>query len=152
MKIWIDADACPGAVKEIVLRAAFRLNLEAIFVANKHIALPQSPLLSAVQVESGPDIADQYICSHAIAGDLVISQDILLASLLVDRDIPVIGVRGDVYDRNTIAERVSTRNLMTELRETGEVKGGPRPFNDQDKRCFASAFDRTLVALLKKNK
>lgn len=147
MKIWVDADACPGALKEFITKAAHRLQIETIFVANKAILLPQSPYLSSVLVGKGADIADRHIAERALPGDLVVTQDILLAADLVAANVTAIDLRGNTFNENNIGDRVSTRALMSELRDTGEITGGPRPFSDKDKRLFASTFDRTVTAL-----
>lgn len=150
MKVWVDADACPVAVKDIVIKAAHRLGIQTTFVANKVITLPLSPHLSSVQVPKGADVADQYIVDQASKNDLVITQDILLAALLVPMEVVVIDPRGQQFTADNIGERVSVRALMTDLRDTGEIAGGPKQFSDRDKQRFASAFDRAVTSLRKK--
>lgn len=147
MKVWIDADACPQAVRDIVLKACFRLRFELVFVANRAFELPCSPLVSFVKVDDGPDIADKYIIENACTKDLVISQDIPLAHRLVKAGIVVINPRGDVYTNDNIGERISNRDLFQELREAGMLTGGPKQYGDKEKRAFASAFDRELSKL-----
>lgn len=147
MKIWVDADACPSVLKELIIKAAHRLQIDTVFVANKVIALPESPFLSSVLVKQGADIADKHIAENAVPGDLVVTQDILLAAALVAADIVAIDLRGNTFSESNIGDRVSTRNLMSDLRDTGEITGGPRPYSDKDKRLFASTFDRTITAL-----
>lgn len=147
MKIWVDADACPVAVKDIISRAAHRKTIETIFVANKILPLMMSPYISFVQVEATPDAADQYIGEHAIEGDLVVTQDIPLAHILVPMNVVVLSPRGLVFTPDNIGERIAVRNLMQDLRDTGETTGGPKPFGDKERREFASAFDRALTKL-----
>jgi len=149
VKIWIDADACPGAVRDIVVKAAVRRLIEAIFVANKQLGLPTSPYLSFVQVESAPDAADNYIREHAQKLDLVVTQDILLAQVLIPLDVVVIDPRGKKYSEDNIGERVSIRNLLQERRDSGEITGGPKPFGIKGKQAFASTFDQELTRLLR---
>lgn len=150
MKIWVDADACPGAVRDIVLAASRRRSVETIFVANKSLALPLSDLIQFVQVGSAPDAADAYIIEHAQKGDLVITQDIPLAHPLVHREIVVISPRGLVFDEDNIGERLSIRDMMQDMRDVGIITGGPKQFGEKEKREFASSFDRELTKLLKK--
>ncbi len=149
MKIWIDADACPGPIRDIVLRACQRLKVQVTFVANKKLLLPESPLISFVQVELGPDVVDAYIVESAKMNDLVVTQDIPLAAQLVPVGISVISPRGDHYTPANISEHLSWRDLMTELRDSGSVGGGPKPFDDKVKRAFANHFDSELNRLLR---
>lgn len=152
MKIWIDADACPGAVRDVVVKAAMRLSVHTCFVANKQIQVPQSDLFSFQLVPAGPDEADKYIVSHAVAGDLVVSQDIPLAAELVPKGAVVIDPRGTVFTPDNIGERLGVRDLMSELRDTGMIGGGPAPFGEKEKRRFASSFDRELTKLVRTSK
>lgn len=149
MKIWVDADACPGAVKDIVVSAAHRRSIETVFVANKAILLPSSPLISAVQVDMSPDAADRVIEKHASKGDMVITQDIPLAHALVQQGILVINPRGDLYTEENIGERLSIRNFMQDARDAGEITGGPKQFGEREKRAFAATFDRELTKLIR---
>ena len=148
MKIWIDADAAPREVKEIVFRAAKRLGIETVLVANQRLQPPLgNPFVSAVWVDGGPDIADQHIVAEAVAGDLVITQDIPLAAELVPKQIAVLDPRGEEHTADTIGERLSVRNLMDSLRMAGAITGGPPPYDARAKQAFASALDRTLTRL-----
>ncbi len=149
MKIWIDADACPNPICEIIIRAAKRLSVAAVFVANKRLPLPHMTNISAILVEQGADVVDAYIVDHAQANDLVVTQDIPLAAQLVPRSISVISPTGDHFNESNIAERLSSRNLMQHLRDTGMITGGPRPFDDKIKRQFANIFDAELTRLLR---
>jgi len=149
MKIWVDADACPGVVKDIIVSAAIRRTTEAVFVANKPLSLPNSPYLSFIQVNKELDAADLYIKEHAKKFDLVITQDILLAHLLVPAGAVVIDPRGKKYTEDNIGEVVSTRNLMQGLRDSGEITGGSKQYGDREKRAFAASFDQELTRLLR---
>lgn len=145
MKIWIDADACPGAVKEIVFRAAERLGIQAVVVANQVMRVPDSPLISVVVVSKNFDAADDHIAAEVSAADVVITADVPLASRVVSAGSVAIDPRGEVYDEENIGERLSARNLMNELRSGGLVGGGPREMEATDTHKFASALDRELT-------
>ncbi len=148
MKIFVDADACPAAVKEIVIRAAERLAVSAIFVANKNIRLPPSRHVSTVRVEMGLDVADGYIAKAASAGDLAITADIPLAAALVARGAVVLDLRGTVFTEENVGEALALRNFHHQLREGGVVTGGPSGFGPKQAREFAGAFDRELSKAL----
>ena len=148
MTLWIDADACPRPVRDVVVRAARRRQIELILVANSAQALPPGPGIREVVVPSGADAADHYIIDNARLGDLVITADIPLAAGLVERQIVAINPRGVVYDASSVGERLAVRNLMDELRGAGLAgRGGPSPYNDRDKQAFANALDRLLARL-----
>ena len=150
LKIWIDADAAPRDVKELVFRAAKRLAIETVLVANQRLQTPPgNPLVSAVWVDGGADVADQYIASHASAGDLVVTQDMPLAALLVPRDVAVLDPRGDEHTADTIGERLSVRDFMDQARLAGMVTGGPPPYDARARQVFAVALDRVLTRLLR---
>lgn len=150
MKIWIDADAAPRDVKDVVFRAANRLAIDTVLVANQRIGIPaNAATVSMVVVREGANVADRYIVMHSEPGDLVITADIPLAALLVEKQVAVIDPRGDAYDKNNIAGRLSMRDFMDDLRGAGVVTGGSRPYGDQDKKAFANSFDRLLAKLLK---
>jgi uncharacterized protein YaiI (UPF0178 family) len=149
MKIWVDADACPGAVRDIIIKTAVRLSIDAVFVANKTILLPQSPYLTTVTVEALPDAADHYIRDTAEKSDVVITHDIPLASQLVPKEILVLDPRGHKYTHENIGERLSIRNFMEDMRSSGEIQGGPKQFGEKEKRQFAALLDRELTRLLK---
>ncbi|MGA9525171.1 MAG: YaiI/YqxD family protein [Myxococcaceae bacterium] len=152
MKIWIDADACPAAVKEIVIRAAERVKVPTAFVANKPISLPHSEFISSVHVERGLDVADAHIAANAQAGDLAVTQDIPLAATLVKKGVVTLDPRGEPFTEENIDERLSVRNFMQELREGGVATGGPKGFAPQDRQRFAATFDRELTRLLREQK
>ncbi|MBD66249.1 MAG: DUF188 domain-containing protein [Halobacteriovoraceae bacterium] len=149
MKVWIDADACPKMVKEHVFKASFRLKVDVCLVANSYMQIPQAPHISLIQVEKGDDMADFYIVEHLDPQDLVITADIPLASLVVEKEATAINPRGEIYTEENISERLSVRNFMQELRDSGIDTGGPPPLGTKDKVRFANAFDRIMTKLLK---
>lgn len=146
MKIWVDADAAPQDVKEIVYRAAQRLEIPAVLVANRRLSTPLSnPHVSAVWVQGGPDMADRYIADHATPGDIAITADIPLAADLVDKDIVVLDPRGQLLNAENVRERLSVRDFMESLRGAGVETGGAAPYGPGDKHAFAGALDRALA-------
>ncbi len=150
VKIYVDADACPAAVKEIVVRAAERLAVKAIFVANKNIRLSPSRHVSTIRVAMGLDVADGYIARSAEAGDPAITADIPLAAALVARGAVVLDLRGTVYTEENVGEALALRNFHHELREGGVVTGGPSGFGAKQAREFAGAFDRELSKAIRR--
>lgn len=150
MKIWVDADAAPRDVKDIVLRAARRLEIQAVLVANQRLAVPlDHPHVSAVRVQGGPDVADRHIAEHALEGDVAITADIPLAAILVEKAVVVLDPRGELYTEENVRERLSIRDFMETLRGTGVETGGPKPYGDREKRAFAAALDRVLTRAMK---
>lgn len=145
MRIWIDADACPNPVKEIVFRASKRLGVPVTLVANSPLRTPPSRLIKVVQVSSGFDAADHYLLHHARVADLVITADIPLAADLVERGVPALNPRGELYTVDNISERLAVRNLMEQVRSSGTFGGGPAPYTERDKQAFANSLDRWLV-------
>jgi len=146
MKLWLDADAAPRDVKEVCYRASERLALETILVANQRLTLPVGyRFLSAVRVEGGADVADQYIAEHAVKGDVAVTQDIPLAAILVPMGVIAIDPRGEEYTPEVIGERLSVRNFMDALRSTGVETGGHAPYGAREKQAFANALDRVLT-------
>ena len=151
MRIWLDADATPRDVKEIVFRAAHRLAIDTIVVANLRVAIPAGhPTISAVRVDGGPDVADRYIAANASPGDAAITADIPLAAILVAAHVVVIDPRGYEHTTETIGERLSVRDFADGLRSAGIETGGPRPYAAKDKQAFASAFDRAISRALRR--
>jgi uncharacterized protein len=145
MRIWIDADACPRDVKDVVFKASARLSLPVMLVANKALfAPPAFPLVKATQVSGGPDVADDHIVEHAAAGDIAVTADVPLAARLVPRRVHVLDPRGTVYDEENISERLSVRDFMAEVRDLGGMTGGPSSFSARDKQRFAAALDALL--------
>jgi uncharacterized protein YaiI (UPF0178 family) len=145
MKLWVDADALPGAVKEIVIRAAIKRRVATVFVADKVTRLPESEFLSFTTVESGPDAADRYIVEAAQPGDLAVTQDVPLAALLVPKGVVAIDPRGTVHTAASVGQRLSIRNFMEDLRGAGVATSGPAPFGARDRQRFADALDRELT-------
>ncbi len=150
VKIWIDADAAPREVKDIVFRAARRLKIETVLVANQtSYTPPEARCITSVTVREGANVADAYIVENARANDLVITADIPLAALLVEKEVVVIDPRGEQYSADNIRSRLSIRNYLDQARGAGEITGGSRPYGDRDKAAFASTFDRLLARLIK---
>lgn len=147
MKIWIDADACPRVIKEIVFRASERLDLPVLLVANQSLAKHNTRLVESIVVADGFDVADDYIAEHAAAEDLVITADIPLAARVVANGGVALDPRGELYTEENVGERLSMRDLMMELRGGGLVQGGPSQFNLIDRQRFASSLDRILTRL-----
>lgn len=145
MKILVDADACPNAIKDIIFRAAKRLRLQVILFANHVINIPKSPYIRFVQVEKGFDVADSEIVKRVLKGDLVITADIPLASQVIEQEAIAINVRGTVYTEENIKEKLAMRNLMDEIRSQGQLVGGPKTLGQTDLQAFANALDRMLT-------
>ncbi|CAN5643101.1 YaiI/YqxD family protein [soil metagenome] len=146
MKLWIDADAAPRDVKEIVYRAAARLQLDTVLVANQRLQIPQNnDFISTVRVEGGPDEADRYIAEHSMSGDVAVTADIPLAAILVEKQVVVIDPRGEEYSAENIGERLGVRDFMDGLRGAGMETGGARPYGPKDRQSFAGALDRILT-------
>ncbi|MDQ6885990.1 MAG: YaiI/YqxD family protein [Gemmatimonadota bacterium] len=152
MKLWVDADATPRDVKEVIFRAAIRLGLETILVANQRVPIPPGhPMVTAVRVEGGPDVADRHIATHAERGDLAVTADVPLAAILVERLVIVIDPRGEEYSAQNIGERLSVRDFMDGLRSAGVETGGPKPYGPKDKKAFAAALDRILARAVRRD-
>jgi len=149
LKIFIDADACPRSVKDLVFGASDRLRLPVVLVADRMVSRPRSRLVSTVVVPRDMDSADAHIVDRVAPGDLVITADIPLAAAVVAKDAVAINPRGEVYTEQNVRERLSLRDFSMSLRESGMDLGGPPPFSRQDKQRFASALDRELTRLLK---
>ena len=148
MRIWVDADACPGAVKEILFRAAMRTRVELTLVANHPMRTPKSSYVRRVQVEPGFDVADKTIAARVAPGDLVITADVPLASIVVDAGATALNPRGQVYTRENVKELLARRNLNDELRSAGAITGGPAALDARDLQAFANALDRHLTQRL----
>ena len=145
MTIWVDADACPNVIKEILFRAAERARIDVVLVANQWLRTPPSRFVKAIQVPGGLDVADSEIVRRAEPGDLVITADIPLAALVVEKGVPALDPRGELHTRDTIAQRLSMRNFMDELRGAGVDTGGPAVFHARDRQAFGNALDRWLA-------
>lgn len=147
MHIWVDADACPSVIKEIIFRAAERKQIQTTLVANQMLRTPPSRFIRAIQVAHGFDVADAHIVDQVAAGDLVVTADIPLAALVIERGADALNPRGELYTTATIRERLTMRNFMEELRSAGVETGGPAAFNQADRQAFANQLDRLLARL-----
>ena len=145
MHIWIDADACPGVIKEILYRVAERTRLPLTLVANQWLKTPPYPSIRSIQVPKGFDVADNHIVEQAQAGDLVITADIPLAAAVIDKGALALNPRGELYTTATIRERLTMRNFMEELRSAGIETGGPSAFGQAERQAFANQLDRLLA-------
>jgi hypothetical protein len=151
MKLWLDADAAPRDVKDVCLKAAERLRLETVLVANQRLQLPAGySYVSVVRVDGGADVADRYIEQHAEPGDVAVTADIPLAALLVPKGVSVIDPRGEEYTPESIGERLSVRDFMDGLRGAGVETGGHAPYGSRDKQAFANALDRVLTRAIRR--
>ena len=145
MQIWVDADACPQVIKQIVFRAAERAQVLTTLVANTSLRTPSSSFIRSVRVGHGFDVADHWIVRQVQPGDLVITADIPLAAEAIARGAHALDPRGDLYSEDNVRERLAVRNLLQELRSTGEILGGPAPFGQADRQRFANHLDRLLT-------
>ena len=148
-KIWIDADACPKTVKEVIFQVSGRLKIEVTLVANSYLQIPKSPYITIIQVEKGADIADFYIVEHCTKDDLIITADIPLASLVVEKKAIAINPRGEVYTEENISERLSIRDFMQDLRDSGVDTGGPPPLGQKDKIAFTNSLNKIITQLMR---
>ncbi len=144
MKIWVDADACPKVIKDILFRAAQRRRIQLILVANSPLQTPLSPYIRALQVPAGFDVADNHIVEQVQAGDLVVTADIPLAAAVIARAAHALNPRGELYTKENIRERLAMRNLMDQLRSTGVHTGGPPALDLTDRQAFANQLDSFL--------
>ena len=147
MHIWVDADACPAPIKDILYRAAERAKIAMTLVANKLLRVPPSPYIRAVQVARGIDVADSHIVRGLAAGDLVVTADIPLAADVIAKGGHALNPRGEFYSPENIQERLALRNYLDELRGAGERTGGPPAFDNTDRKRFADRLDRFLARL-----
>jgi len=145
MKIWVDADACPKSVKDILFRLAERIEIMVTLVANQGMRLPDSPFIKLIQVGQGADVADDEIINMCEAGDLIITADIPLAARVVEKKAHVLDPRGKVYDKNNIGQILSMRNFMDELRGSGVETGGPNSFGQKERFKFANELDKFIA-------
>jgi uncharacterized protein YaiI (UPF0178 family) len=148
MQIWVDADACPGAIKEILFRAANRTKIQVILIANQFLRTPPSAFIKNIQVPKGFDVADNYIIQSMQGGDLVITADIPLADAVIDKGGAALNPRGELYSKNNIKERLAIRNLNQSLRDTGVLRGGAPQMSKKDVQAFANALDRFLTKII----
>lgn len=147
MHIWVDADACPVVIKEILFRAAERAKIPAVFVANKLLRVPPSPYLRAMQVDKGFDVADNAIVAALAVGDLVITADIPLAAQVIEKGGHALNPRGEFYSPENIKERLSMRDFMESLRASGVETQGPSAMQSSDRHTFAAQLDQFLAKL-----
>jgi uncharacterized protein YaiI (UPF0178 family) len=150
LKIWIDADAAPRDVKEIVFRAARRVGVMSVLVANRRLPAPlDNAFVSGIVVEGGPDVADAYIVEHSARGDIAVTADIPLAALLVDKEVYVIDPRGQIYDGENVRERLALRDFMDSLRGANVETGGAAAYGQREKQAFAATLDRVLTRAIR---
>lgn len=147
MHIWVDADACPAVIKDILFRVAERMQLHVTLVANQLIRVPGSRFIRALQVPAGADEADTEIVARVNSGDIVVTGDIPLAALVLEKGGLPLNPRGEWYTKETIAQQLTMRSFMAELRDSGINTGGPAAFSHADRQHFANALDRELVRL-----
>ena len=147
MTIWVDADACPVAIKEILYRAANRVEMPLVLIANQMLRVPASPWIKALQVPTGFDVADQRIVQEVLPGDLVITADIPLAAEVIAKGAIVIEPRGELMTAGNIQERLTMRNFMEGLRASGVETGGAKPLSAADRQAFANQLDRWMANL-----
>ncbi len=145
MQIWVDADACPGPIKEILFRAAQRTGIALTLVANQPLRTPPAPHIRSMQVPGGFDVADRAIVDRVAEGDLVVTADIPLAAAVIERRAHALNPRGEFYTENNIRERLNMRDFMDELRGSGVMTGGPAAFGPRDRQAFANQLDRFLA-------
>lgn len=143
--IWVDADACPRVIKEILFRAANRARVRVVLVANQAVSVPRSPFIRSIQVASGIDVADNHIVQQAAGGDMVITADIPLAADLVAAGCMALNPRGELYTSDNIRQRLNMRDFMDTLRGSGIATGGPPPLGVRERQAFANQLDRWLA-------
>jgi uncharacterized protein YaiI (UPF0178 family) len=145
VSIWVDADACPKVIREILFRAAQRKEVPLTLVANHALPVPKSPLIRCLQVEQGFDVADNFIAQQARENDLVITSDIPLAAEVIEKGAHVISSRGERYTKNNVRQRLNMRDFMDTMRSSGEMTGGPPALGQRERQEFANALDRYLA-------
>ncbi|GAB3386207.1 YaiI/YqxD family protein [Azotobacter armeniacus] len=147
MRVWIDADACPKAAKDLVIRFALKRSFEVLLVAGQSQVKPAFACVRLIVVPSGPDAADDYLVEHAAPGELVICSDIPLADRLFKKGVAALDPRGREFDERNMGERLALRNLLSDLRDLGQMGGGQPPYGERERQAFANALDRLLVRL-----
>ena len=145
MRIWVDADACPGEIKELLYRVAERVKVKLTLVANQSMRIPRSEFIDSVLVPDGANVADRRIVELASPGDLVVTADIPLAGDVVAKGAQAIDPRGGLYTENNIGELLARRNMLDQLRGSGQISGGPSNFGAKDRQAFANQLDRWLA-------
>lgn len=151
-RVWIDADACPNLVKDLLFRTSRKRDVQLVLVANQTPNAPESTRVKVVTVPHGADKADNWIVDQIVAGEIVITGDIPLAARAVEKDCIAIDFRGALYDEKSIGERLASRNLMDQMRSAGMELNGPKPFNQKDLQRFANQLDRSLTKFLRSQK
>jgi uncharacterized protein len=145
MQIWVDADACPGEIKELLYRAAKRTETKVTLVANQALYTPPCEFIDSLMVPSGMNVADRRIVELVQLGDLVVTADIPLAAEVVAKGAQALDPRGELYTEANVGERLAVRNLFDELRGGGQIAGGPSSFTPKDRQAFANQLDRWLT-------
>ncbi len=143
--IWVDADACPRVIKDILFRAADRARIQVTLVANQPVSVPGSRFIRSIQVSSGFDVADNFIVRKCSAGDLVITADIPLAAEIVEKEALALNPRGEMYTAENVRQRLNMRDFMDTMRSSGLATGGPPPLSQQERQSFANELDRYLA-------
>ncbi|TWT96685.1 hypothetical protein Pla108_24590 [Botrimarina colliarenosi] len=150
LRLWVDADACPVTIKQLIFRTAQRLRIEAVLVANQTMRAPRNGYVRTITVPDGPDVADDRIAEGVRPGDVVVTGDIPLSARVVAAGGVAIGVRGELLDDATVHDRLASRDLMEEMRAAGVETRGPKPLSPKDLQTFANSLDRTLTKALRK--
>lgn len=150
MQVWVDADACPAEIKDLLFRAAKRTQIKVTLVANQPMRTPRSEFIDSLLVPAGLNVADQRIVELTEEGDLVVTADIPLAAQVVEKGGQALNPRGALYTAENIGQRLAVRDLMDDLRGEGQITGGPANFNAKDRQAFANQLDRWLTATRKK--
>ncbi|MVW73827.1 YaiI/YqxD family protein [Pseudomonas xionganensis] len=149
MRVWIDADACPRAARDQVVKFALKRGFEVVLVAGQAVPRPSYNCVRLVVVPSGPDAADDHLVEQAVPGELVICSDVPLAARLVKNGVAALDPRGKEFDEGNMADKLATRNLFTELREQGQMGGGQGAYGEKERQAFANALDRILTRLMR---
>ncbi|WP_336605443.1 YaiI/YqxD family protein [Stutzerimonas stutzeri] len=147
LRVWVDADACPKAAKDQLIKFALKRKFEIVLVAGQSQIKPAFACVRLIVVPSGPDAADDYLVENARPGDLVICSDVPLADRLVKKGVAALDPRGREFDERNMGDRLAVRNLFTDLREQGQASGGQGAYGDRDRQAFANALDRILTQL-----
>ena len=145
MRVWVDADACPSEIKELLFRAATRRSVHVTLVANQQLRAPKSDFIESIVVPAGMDVADRRILELVEPGDLVVTSDVPLAADVVAKGGQALNPRGELYTERNVGDRLAVRNMLDELRTAGEIAGGPPNFSAKDKQAFANEFDRWVT-------
>jgi uncharacterized protein YaiI (UPF0178 family) len=147
MRVWIDADACPRAAKDQVIKFALKRKFEVVLVAGQSQVRPAFACVRLIVVPSGPDAADDYLVENAVPGELVICSDVPLADRLVKKGVAALDPRGREFDERNMGERLAVRNLLTDLRDQGQMGGGQAAYGDKERQAFSNSLDRLLTKL-----